>query len=63
MSQPATSTRATFAVPAPARSVLPVLRSLLGEGLEGRPVSVILTAARGGVLCLLTGRPRSGAAP
>ena len=45
------------------RSALPVLQSLLGEGLEGQPVSVILTDARGVVLCLLTGRPRSGAAP
>jgi hypothetical protein len=27
------------------RSALPVLQSLLGEGLEGRPASVILTGA------------------
>ena len=33
------------------RSALPVLQSLLGEGLEGQPVSVILTDARGVVLC------------
>jgi len=45
------------------RNALPVLQSLLGEGLEGQPVSVILTGARGVVLCRLTGRPRSGAAP
>ena len=32
------------------RSALPVLQSLLGEGLEGQPVSVILTDARGVVL-------------
>ena len=63
MSQPATSTRATFAIPAPTRSALPVLQSLPGEGLEGQPASVILTDARGVVLALLTGRPRSGAAP
>jgi len=31
-----------------------VLQSLLGEGLEGQPVSVILTDARGVVLCRLT---------
>ena len=37
-----------------ARSALPVLQSLLGEGLEGQPVSVILTDARGVVLCRLT---------
>ena len=36
------------------RSALPVLQSLLGEGLEGQPVSVILTDARGVVLCRLT---------
>src|SRR5207249_11694821 len=36
------------------RSALPVLQSLLSEGLEGRPVSVILTDARGVVLCRLT---------
>ena len=36
------------------RSALPVLQSLLGEGLEGQPVSVILTGARGVVLCRLT---------
>jgi hypothetical protein len=46
MSQSATSTCATFAIPAPTRSALPVLQSLLGEGLEGQPVSVILTDAR-----------------
>ena len=54
MSQSATSTRATFAIPAPTRSALPVLQSLLGEGLEGQPASVILTDARGVVLCRLT---------
>ena len=37
-----------------ARSALPVLQSLLGEGLEGQPASVILTDARGVVLCRLT---------
>ena len=36
------------------RSALPVLQSLLGEGLEGQPVSVILTDAHGVVLCRLT---------
>ena len=36
------------------RSALPVLQSLPGEGLEGQPVSVILTGARGVVLCRLT---------
>ena len=36
------------------RSALPVLQSLLGEGLEGQPVSVILTDARGVVLWRLT---------
>ena len=36
------------------RSALPVLQSLLGEGLEGQLVSVILTDARGVVLCRLT---------
>jgi hypothetical protein len=36
------------------RSALPVLQSLQGEGLEGQPVSVILTDARGVVLRRLT---------
>ena len=36
------------------RNALPVLQSLPGEGLEGQPVSVILTGARGVVLCRLT---------
>src|SRR5712691_6164004 len=36
------------------RSALPVLQSLLAEGLEGQPVSVILTDARSVVLCRLT---------
>jgi transcriptional regulator of acetoin/glycerol metabolism len=36
------------------RSALPVLQSVLGEGLEGRPVGVILTDAGGVVLCRLT---------
>ena len=36
------------------RSALPVLQSLMDEGLEGRPVSVILTDAGGVVLCRLT---------
>jgi transcriptional regulator of acetoin/glycerol metabolism len=36
------------------RSALPVLQSVLGEGLEGQPVSVILTDARGVVLSRLT---------
>ena len=36
------------------RSALPVLQSLLDEGLEGQPVSVILTDAHGVVLCRLT---------
>ena len=36
------------------RSALPVLQSLMGDGLEGRPVSVILTDAGGVVLCRLT---------
>ncbi len=36
------------------RSALPVLQSLLGEGLEGQPASVILTGARGVVLRRLT---------
>jgi len=36
------------------RSALPVLQSLLGEGLEGQPASVILTDARGVVLWRLT---------
>jgi hypothetical protein len=36
------------------RSALPVLQSLLGEGLEGQPASVILTDARGVVLRRLT---------
>ena len=31
-----------------------MLQSLLGEGLEGQPASVILTDARGVVLCRLT---------
>jgi transcriptional regulator of acetoin/glycerol metabolism len=36
------------------RSALPVLQSLLGEGLEDWPVSVILSDAGGVVLCRLT---------
>jgi sigma-54 dependent transcriptional regulator, acetoin dehydrogenase operon transcriptional activator AcoR len=36
------------------RSALPVLQSLLGEGLEDWPVGVILTDAGGVVLCRLT---------
>ena len=36
------------------RSALPVLQSLMDEGLEGLPVSVILTDADGVVLCRLT---------
>ena len=58
MSQPATSTRCYVRDPGPGtpltRSALPVLQSLLGEGLEGQPASVILTDARGVVLCRLT---------
>ena len=45
------------------RSALPVLQSLMDEGLEGRPVSVTLTDAGGVVLCRADGRPQSGAAP
>jgi hypothetical protein len=40
-----------------------VLQSLLGEGLEGQPASVILTGTRGVVLCRLTADHDLGAAP
>ena len=36
------------------RSALPVLQSLMDEGLEGRPASIILADAGGVVLCRLT---------